>query len=231
MEAVVVMPKELKSASLLGSPLVSITLSYLLNIDQRSCHMCGSFSTRIVRQQNGKASLQWLYVGDRITCYRCYSKIKRKEWDKRTVEEKRKYNHRVKLSAITFGGKQIQTSVPKLRTGYCSRCSNNIHDGSCKLTHLHHKQYFRVFPWFATEELCASCHAKESDKLWRKYPDRKKICTICGSDKTYTAKTRDGKDEEIWWFLDKGKELYRCGRCYSRVKARARYRRLKGLPV
>jgi hypothetical protein len=44
------------------------------------------------------------------------------------------------------------------RTGYCSWCPNNIHDGSCKRTAMHHWFYLTIMPWACTEELCSSCH-------------------------------------------------------------------------
>ena len=48
----------------------------------------------------------------------------------------------------------------RVRTGYCSRCSNNIHDGSCKRTALHHIQYHDDDPLKDTIELCGACHLK-----------------------------------------------------------------------
>lgn len=57
--------------------------------------------------------------------------------------------------------------VEKKRTGYCSNCSNNIHDGSCKQTQLHHpnNEYDDNDPLWNTVELCASCHRKETIRL------------------------------------------------------------------
>jgi len=55
------------------------------------------------------------------------------------------------------------------RTGYCSQCSNNVHNGTCKITNMHHRYYLRICPWFGRIELCASCHSKISAKeSWKK---------------------------------------------------------------
>lgn len=51
------------------------------------------------------------------------------------------------------------------RKGYCKLCSNNIHDGSCKLTSLHHWFYLRIMPWACTIEICNSCHMKITRKV------------------------------------------------------------------
>lgn len=48
----------------------------------------------------------------------------------------------------------------KQRSGYCSLCPNNIHDGSCKRTNMHHWIYIRIFPWFGRIEVCRGCHSK-----------------------------------------------------------------------
>ena len=55
-----------------------------------------------------------------------------------------------------------------VRTGYCSLCTNKIHNGSCKRTNIHHLIYITILPWFGTIELCHSCHRKEHHKLNKK---------------------------------------------------------------
>jgi hypothetical protein len=45
-------------------------------------------------------------------------------------------------------------------TGYCSRCSNNVYDGTAKSMAMDHLVYIIIFPWFGRVELCASRHAE-----------------------------------------------------------------------
>ena len=66
-----------------------------------------------------------------------------------------------KKRTILFLGVQIYLSWNP-RTGRCSKCTNNIHDGSCKVTNMHHLFYLRICPWFGMVELCVSCHAVET---------------------------------------------------------------------
>jgi hypothetical protein len=60
---------------------------------------------------------------------------------------------------VRFKGKQIFTKLMP-RTGYCSKCSNNIFDGSCKITVIHHIQYHDDDILKDTVELCVSCHIR-----------------------------------------------------------------------
>lgn len=46
------------------------------------------------------------------------------------------------------------------RKGYCSQCTNNIHDKSSKKTDLHHEFYITCMPWLGAIELCPSCHRR-----------------------------------------------------------------------
>jgi len=60
---------------------------------------------------------------------------------------------------IVFLGSRIIYTFRQL-TGYCSKCKNNMHDGTCKITHMHHLFYVPIMPWACRIELCASCHGK-----------------------------------------------------------------------
>jgi hypothetical protein len=46
------------------------------------------------------------------------------------------------------------------RVGRCSKCTNNICDGSCSQTQIHRWIYDNNHTPDRTEELCASCHPK-----------------------------------------------------------------------
>jgi hypothetical protein len=62
------------------------------------------------------------------------------------------------------------------RTGYCSWCPNNTHDGSCKRTHLHHVEYNDKNILENTIEICAACHAKETLRLKMIKKRKKDLC-------------------------------------------------------
>lgn len=61
---------------------------------------------------------------------------------------------------VAFLGKQIFVGFRQQR-GHCSQCPNNVYDGTCKLTHMHHLLYVPIMIWACRIELCASCHRKE----------------------------------------------------------------------
>lgn len=82
-----------------------------------------------------------------------------------------KYNKIYHPRRFVFKNKSLSLNSNP-RKGYCSWCPNNIHDGSCKLTHMHHIQYYIIFPWFATVEICVSCHAYETWKKRKKYSNQ-----------------------------------------------------------
>jgi hypothetical protein len=86
---------------------------------------------------------------------------------RRTPEQNKiinkKYNKIYHPRRFRFKDKSISLkSNPRI--GYCSWCPNNIHDGSCRLTNMHHIEYYIIFPWFGTVELCVSCHNKETQR-------------------------------------------------------------------
>lgn len=64
---------------------------------------------------------------------------------------------------VVFLGKQIFVGF-RQQTGYCFQCPNNIFDGTCKLTHMHHLSYIPIMIWACRIELCVSCHLKQGWK-------------------------------------------------------------------
>jgi len=94
----------------------------------------------------------WYRYQDSLICEKHYDKLITnpklpKGWS-------RKYHEK----DILFLKKRLRLSWI-IRTGYCSICSNNIHNGSCKLTSMHHWFYLPIMVWACTEERCNSCHA------------------------------------------------------------------------
>ena len=90
-----------------------------------------------------------------------------KRWNqKQTPEYRKKYNKRSSPKRIWFLGESILLTFEP-RKGYCNWCPNNIHDKSTYQTEMHHLAYYRIFPWFATIELCSSCHATKTEKRKR----------------------------------------------------------------
>lgn len=62
----------------------------------------------------------------------------------------------------------------QVRKGQCEKCKNRIGDpyinrkGKIETTQkidLHHWVYITILPWFGTEELCSSCHSKETQRI------------------------------------------------------------------
>lgn len=91
----------------------------------------------------------WYRYKDGWVCSRCRNKlIANPKWHPITNSRR-----------LKFKDKQVYIqSNPK--TGYCSYCTNNIHNGSCKKTDIHHIQYHEDDPLKNTIELCVSCHNK-----------------------------------------------------------------------
>jgi hypothetical protein len=146
----------------------------------RNCLECKSETTYINKHYNTE---RWYRCKgeDGFYCRKCYAKLianpkRTKEYikkynDRRTPEYIRKYAKKIdpilkkKINAIyhprlmRFKGKQISLKENP-RIGYCSLCRNNIHNGSAKITHIHHINYHDHDPLKDTIEVCASCHAK-----------------------------------------------------------------------
>lgn len=111
---------------------------------KRICLNCLSDKTYI----DNRGVSQWHKFLDGYLCTRCHSNLENPEKNKRRIR-------------FTFKDKRILLP-DNPRTGYCSKCSNNIYDGSCKVTHLHHTKYDVKNPLENTIELCVGCHFKES---------------------------------------------------------------------
>lgn len=134
----------------------------------RECYSCGSIKTyvRNDNQENwyrNKPFEQWL-------CERCNNHlIKNPKWHPITHPitnpiTSKKWNQINSTKRLKFHDKQIILDNNP-RTGYCSWCTNNIFDKSCKHTHIHHKKYHINDPLEDTIELCPSCHRKETIRL------------------------------------------------------------------
>lgn len=93
------------------------------------------------------------------------------------LEYKREYNAKYRVERkvriqehdkqrIIFLDKQLRLNF-RQSTGYCSKCPNNVFDGTCKQTNMHHYFYVPCIPWACRQELCASCHSKITmNKRW-----------------------------------------------------------------
>lgn len=132
----------------------------------------------------GRWKEHWHPYKDGYICKKCYSRLitnpkKTKEYikkynDRKTKEQRKEDNAKTKPKFITYHKKQIYINF-KTRTGYCSWCHNNIYDKSCKLTHMHHKEYYPIFVWFGTIEICVSCHSKIT---WQEFKQNNNISFI-----------------------------------------------------
>jgi hypothetical protein len=159
---------------------------------------------------NGKRwKIQWMKYQDGYICRKHYDKLfLYPRWNKilspRRIQFK---NYRIGLKH-------------NIRTGYCSRCPNNIHDGSCKRTSVHHWVYIIILPWFGTEEICNKCHMVETWKLKQVKPTPRKPqpkeCFLCKRPTT----SRDKKGSYRWsnYKVDDGRIEKICDRCYMREK-------------
>ena len=123
------------------------------------CYACGHTKTTV----NTRGTPNWIlnYDSDcNMLCHYCYEELIRRP-RYRPIQAQREQK------LMRFGkGLQLQGTFRAL-TGYCSKCPNNIYDGSCKTTHMHHLIYVRILPWFGRHELCPSCHTTETWKGWK----------------------------------------------------------------
>jgi len=110
--------------------------------DDRTCLNCGS----------GKAYRNhWYKYKDGFICKKCYHKlVSNPKWSPINNPIK---NHR----KMRFKNERIVLK-DNPRTGYCSLCPNNIYNGSCKVTGMHHIAYHDDDPLKDTIELCQICH-------------------------------------------------------------------------
>ena len=129
---------------------------YIRRFQTKKCDNCGSYKTWT--DSNGKQ--KWHpRENDKWLCHKCYNKL---ELNPRQNPKKYRYRNRRLLGWF------------KQKTGYCSKCTNNIYDRTTSHTQMHHIFYFIIFPWAFREELCMSCHTKETWKKWKCMKFRKR---------------------------------------------------------
>jgi ribosomal protein L31 len=130
-------------------------------MDERVCINCGKNYTRIEKNyRNGRFYPRWANIDGKCHCWWCWKAIVDSKRP-RVVEYNNKRNH----TRITFKDKRIRLNTKEPRTGRCSWCTNNIKDGSCKRTSLHHRKYILGLPLEHTIEICNSCHIKETRRI------------------------------------------------------------------
>jgi hypothetical protein len=129
----------------------------LFSKNKKVCLIDSKHKTYI--RKNGRAV--WYIYKDGSICNACYCRLIGKP--KITPEIKKEYRKKDSPKRLQFRDRRIYFN-DKPRTGYCSWCPNNIHDKSCQRTSMHHWIYIIILPWFGTEEICNSCHMKET---WR----------------------------------------------------------------
>jgi hypothetical protein len=72
---------------------------------------------------------------------------------------------------LNFKGRSIYLGYNP-RNGVCTECGKSVQKTEIPYTQMHHRsEYFAIFPWFGTEELCPRCHADESWKLGQIRPE------------------------------------------------------------
>ena len=127
------------------------------DINERKCFNCGSNQTRTAFHSSDKHPYKvWRRIKGEWHCHNCYCKLT-------TTPERQKQKN---ANRFKYKGKYVRTQeILRKRTGKCSRCPNNIFDGSCEYTQFHHiGEYVDDDPMANTVELCLSCHSKETYK-------------------------------------------------------------------
>lgn len=130
----------------------------IINItNEKICYNCGSNKTTL---RNGIYERWYKHqtVQDKIVCHSCYKKLFGYPRYSKTYNDKK--NPITNKQRYLYKNRRILSDYNP-RTGYCSQCSNNIYDGTCKKTQMHHSLgYYIIFPYFGLVELCSSCHVK-----------------------------------------------------------------------
>lgn len=128
--------------------------------------LCANCNRRYVRNPNREREYNRHWLERNREKSRIYNrknyyshKEKRLQFCKERYALDPEYYRKWSWRKVVFLGKQIYVGF-RQQTGYCSRCSNNVHNGSCKLTHMHHLLYVPIMIWACRIELCASCHKK-----------------------------------------------------------------------
>ena len=146
------------------------TLSYLLTIAGtiRKCLYFNECNKKEVH--NGKRWKEhWRKYKDKLICDKHYCKLISNP--KMSKEYRLKYHRIDNTKTIHFRKKAIYLGWI-IRKGICSWCNKKKGEEfittrgkkSIIITDLHHIEYYIIFPWFATIELCNQCHGIESSK-------------------------------------------------------------------
>lgn len=159
------------------------------------CYSCGSTKT----SKNSRGSNNWFLnlPTELVLCYNCYCRYfkdltRRKgkfTWgnygydltkQERIISHRKRWNPIYNKLSIMFKGRNIYLGWNP-RSGICSKCNKR------KQTNMHHLEYYIIFPWFATVELCLTCHGR-SHTPWNKNKQMVdmsgRICIICRNSKT-----------------------------------------------
>ena len=134
--------------------------------NKKYCYVCRSSKTKL----NRNGSENWFnkpYGEDKQICNTCYARLiesPKRRARKEYRDKQNAYNRQYDRNRSRFLGHGQRVLSFRQLTGYCSLCANNIYDGTCKITNMHHWVYIIILPWFATEERCVSCHCKTKER-------------------------------------------------------------------
>ena len=111
----------------------------------------------------------WYKYKDGWLCKKCWLKLIGNP--RLTREYMKKYEKTGNAKTIHFRKKSIYLGWI-IRKGICSWCNRKNGEEfittrgkkSKVIIDLHHIEYYIIFPWFATIELCNQCHGIESSK-------------------------------------------------------------------
>jgi hypothetical protein len=128
----------------------------------RECFSCKTTKTYVAKNRKNTqnwSSIHWI-LGMRIWfCARCYGRYISKP--RRLLSLRKGDQNRIYYKGL----RPRQSEIP--RTGHCSICLNNIYDGTCRRTHVHHRQYHDDNIMHDTIELCPACHKRQHIKHGR----------------------------------------------------------------
>ena len=129
-----------------------------------TCFACSSTKTYVTKSGYPQWNrIQWII--DLWFCNKCYYRyFKNPELNPETHKKHGPMR-------INMGGKKRIQLDKNPRVGRCSICDNNIFDGSCRRTGIHHLRYHWDEPLKDTIELCNSCHGtltmRPKGRLWK----------------------------------------------------------------
>jgi hypothetical protein len=124
----------------------------------RECYSCGSGATYVGKTRIGTYCEYWFLNGieNQYLCSRCYAKYIHNP-NPKNKERRHKWLRERNCRRIVYHGKPILLDkVP--RTGFCTICTRNTHDKSCKTTQMFHfGKYEYNNPLENCLELCYRC--------------------------------------------------------------------------